>query len=143
MKTTKTAMRGAMIALAMFTAASAADAAELTHRWSFNGDYADSVGGSTATEIGSAVRINGGQVELRGSGNGAGSLNMGSNLLDASEATVEIWATQRSVKNWARVFDYGPDLLVLYYFNILLAKCQLLYRYLSVNYNKKSHAFAK
>lgn len=109
MKTTKKAMRGAMFALAMFTAASAADAAELTHRWSFNGDYADSVGGSTATVIGSQASIRDWQVELRGSGNGAGSLNMGSNLLDVPEATVEIWATQRSVKNWARVFDYGPD----------------------------------
>ncbi len=107
MKTTKKAMRGAMIALAVFTSASAADAAELTHRWSFNGDYTDSVGGSTATVLGGQVSIKDGQVEMRGSGNGSGSLNLGQNLLDTTEATVEIWATHRMLKNWARVFDYG------------------------------------
>ena len=109
MKTAKKAMRGAMIALAVFTAASAADAAELTHRWSFNGDYTDSVGGSTATVLGGQVSIKDGQVEMRGSGNGSGSLNLGQNLLDTTEATVEIWATHRMLKNWARVFDYGSS----------------------------------
>jgi len=28
---------------------------------------------------------------------------------DVPEVTVEIWATQISIKNWARIIDYGPD----------------------------------
>ena len=101
----KLTMTGSIVLVAAF--ACAASAAELTHRWSFNGDYTDSVGGVTATTIGPQVSIKDGQVEMRGSGNGSGSLNMGQNLLDTQEATVEIWATQRMVKNWSRIFDYG------------------------------------
>lgn len=91
------------------TALSPSYAAELTHRWSFTSDYVDSVGGVTATQIGTEVSLKDGKVELRGGANGAGSLNMGKNLLDTAAATVEIWATQRSVRNWARILDYGSD----------------------------------
>ena len=35
-------------------------AAELTHRWSFNGDYSDSVGGVDAVKCGTYVSLYGG-----------------------------------------------------------------------------------
>ena len=41
-------------------------AVELTHRWSFNSadDYTDSVGGVTATKMGTALQIVDGQAKL-------------------------------------------------------------------------------
>ena len=39
-------------------------AAELTHRWSFNGDYSDSVGGVDAVKCGTYVSLYGGRVHM-------------------------------------------------------------------------------
>ena len=101
-----------LTALAMALTASAA-APALAHRWSFNGTYEDSVGGTTAELIGTAVGFNESNtaVVLSGDGNGKGSLNLGTGMLptDVPEVTLEIWATQTTVKNWARIFDYGPN----------------------------------
>ena len=81
----------------------------LAHRWSFNGNLNDSQGGATATKVGSNVTIADGKAKLTGSGNGAGSLKLGTNLLNTDAATIEIWASQTAARNWARVFDYGAD----------------------------------
>lgn len=95
------------------TVALAADASTspvppmLAHRWSFTSDYTDSVAGGAATQIGSAVALSDGKVTLSGSGHGAGSLNLGTNLLDTAAGTIEIWGRHDAVKNWSRVFDYG------------------------------------
>ncbi|MBQ6338631.1 MAG: hypothetical protein IJI36_05735, partial [Kiritimatiellae bacterium] len=111
----KNAARGILVAL-FAVAASAAGAVELTHRWSFNAadDYTDSVGGVVATKMGTALHIADGKVVLNDTGasvSGAkeGSLNLGTNLLDADGATIEIWATQNAVRNSSRIFDYGTD----------------------------------
>ena len=94
----------------------AVGAVELTHRWSFNAanDYTDSVGGVVAAKMGTALHIADGKVVLNDTGasvSGAkeGSLNLGTNLLDADGATIEIWATENAVRNSARIFDYGTD----------------------------------
>ncbi len=82
----------------------------LTHRWSFNGNLDDSVGGSTATAVGTAsVGVN--QVTLPGGPNGTSYVTLGSKLLPTSNAplTIEIWATQMSVQNWARIFEFGSS----------------------------------
>ena len=81
----------------------------LAHRWSFNGNLNDSQGGATATKVGSNVTIADGKAKLTGNGNGAGSLKLGTNLLNTDAATIEIWASQTAARNWARVFDYGAD----------------------------------
>ncbi|MBQ9429961.1 MAG: autotransporter-associated beta strand repeat-containing protein [Kiritimatiellae bacterium] len=98
---------------AVFGCSAWAGVPELVHRWSFNGDYSDSIGGSTATQIGSSVAFNQSHtaVEFFGDGNSSGSLNLGTDMLptDVAEVTVEIWATQTVIKNWARIVDYGPD----------------------------------
>ncbi len=46
---------------------------ELTHRWSFNGDYSDSTGGADAVKCGTYVSLYGGRVHMGyGSWNGWG-----------------------------------------------------------------------
>ncbi len=84
---------------------------ELTHRWSFNGDYADSVGGVDAVKCGTYVSLYGGRVHM-GYGNcnwGTGYVDLGTNMLDTAAATLEIWARHDGVKSWSRIFDYGAD----------------------------------
>ena len=101
-----------LTALTMALTASAA-VPKLAHRWSFNGDYADSIGGTTATMIGSAVGFNESNtaVVLSGAGNGKGSLNLGVDMLptDVPGVTVEMWFTHNGIKNWARLFDFGQN----------------------------------
>lgn len=83
----------------------------LVHRWSFNGTLADSVGNKTASSIGTGTAFNGDDtaIVLSGNGNGAGSVNLGSNILPTDVVTIEIWATKTGNANWSRIFDYGPN----------------------------------
>ena len=84
---------------------------ELTHRWSFNGDYSDSAGGTDAVKCGTYVSLYGGKVHM-GYGNcnwGTGYVDLGTNMLDTTAATIEIWARHDGVKSWSRIFDYGAD----------------------------------
>ena len=86
-------------------------AAELAHRWSFNGDYSDSVGGVDAVKCGTYVSLYGGRVHM-GYGacsHGTGYVDLGTNMLDTTAATIEIWARHDGVKSWSRIFDYGAD----------------------------------
>ena len=86
-------------------------AAELAHRWSFNGDYSDSVGGVDAVKCGTYVSLYGGRVHM-GYGacsHGTGYVDLGTNMLDTTAATIEIWARHDGVESWSRVFDYGAD----------------------------------
>ena len=79
----------------------------LAHRWSFNGDLTDSVGGQTATTGGSISYDEGATVTLPGGKSGAGWVALGGDVLpkDGSPVTIEIWARQNAVKNWGRIFD--------------------------------------
>ena len=86
-------------------------AAELAHRWSFNGDYSDSAGGADAVKCGTYVSLYGGRVHM-GYGScshATGYVDLGTNVLDTTAATIEIWARHDGVENWSRVFDYGAD----------------------------------
>ena len=86
-------------------------AVELTHRWSFNGDWSDSAGGADAAKCGTYVSLYGGRVHM-GYGDcthGTGYVDLGTNMLDTTAATIEIWARHDGVKNWSRIFDYGAD----------------------------------
>ena len=111
--TTMKTMLAAIAVAASAALTTSVAAPELVHRWSFNGDYNDSIGGTAATMIGSAVGFNDGNtaVVMSGDGNSTGSLNLGTDMLptDVREVTVEIWAAQTAVKNWARLIDYGPN----------------------------------
>ena len=70
--------------VALMTATFSLSAAEVTHRWSFNGGFADSVGGADAVKCGTYVSLYGGKVHL-GYGNcncGTGYVDLGTNMLD-------------------------------------------------------------
>ena len=56
-------------------------AAELTHRWSFNGDYSDSV-----------------HMGYGACSHGTGYVDLGTNMLDTTAATIEIWARHDGVE---------------------------------------------
>ncbi len=99
----------------------AASAATLKHRWSFNGDLSDSVGGSTAITIRSskatgvvfneaepvfennAVKLGS---DNYASGN-ATSHNLGENLATGNNVTIEIWGTRLRQTTNMRLFDWG------------------------------------
>ncbi len=99
----------------------AASAATLKHRWSFNGDLNDSVGGATAVTIRSskatgvvfneaepvfennAVKLGSDNYAL---GN-ATSLNLGENLATGNNVTIEIWGTRLRQTANMRLFDWG------------------------------------
>ena len=106
-------------------------AAELTHRWSFNGDYSDSVGGADAVKCGTYVSLYGGRVHMGygGCSHGSGYVNLGTNMLDTTAATIEIWARHDGVESWSRVFDYGADtannVFLSWTFGTTLSKNQL------------------
>ena len=102
-----------MIRLAVCAVASvafSASGAELTHRWSFNGDWSDSAGGAEAVKCGTYASLYGNRVHLGYNGaHGQGYINLGTNIIDTAAATIEIWARQDGVWKWSRVFDYGTD----------------------------------
>ena len=83
----------------------------LVHRWSFNGDFSDSIGGMTATASGySFVGLNGGQaVKLTGKASNTSCVDLGANVIptDGSGATVELWARSDETTSSARIFDIG------------------------------------
>ncbi len=84
----------------------------LKHRWGFNNDLTDSVGGQTATIGGSGATWSSSQVTLPGGGKGtAAFVSLGQNILPTNNApvTIELWATQRSIQNWSRIFDFGAS----------------------------------
>ena len=104
-------VRFAACAAFVLAASETLRAAELVHRWSFNGDYSDSAGGADAVKCGTYVSLYGGRVHM-GYGacsHGTGYVDLGTNMLDTTAATIEIWARHDGVESWSRVFDYGAD----------------------------------
>lgn len=89
--------------------------AGLANRWSFNNSLADSVGGSTATivDVGANnVTLGASDVTLAGGiRTNSDYISLGANLLPNSTApvTIELWAKQNTVQNWARIFDFGSS----------------------------------
>lgn len=107
-----------LLAAAIVACALAAPArAALVHRWSFSETsgttLADSVGGSTASIVGTGSHsLSGTQITLSG-GYGANYVDLGANLLSGmSAATIELWATENAIENWGRIFDLGSSLAV-------------------------------
>ncbi len=87
----------------------------LTHRWSFNGNLNDSVGGSNATivDVGANdATLGSNEVTLTG-GDPASSdyVDLGSNLLQGkmTPVTIELWATQNQVQQFGRIFDFNNN----------------------------------
>ncbi len=97
-------------------------ASSLTHRWSFNGSLADSVGGQAArvyTPSGTTAPTSpsgtlgytsdGKSISLPG-GNNTAIVGLGSNILPTSgPVTIEIWSTLRSHTVWEKMFSVGTS----------------------------------
>ena len=97
--------------------------AQIIHRWDFNGDLDDSISGVTGVAnspaaivdpngetASSAVTLSGTDVLLTGGASASSDyVQLGSNLLTGRETpvTIELWATQVTVQNWSRIFDFG------------------------------------
>ena len=84
----------------------------ITHRWSFNGNLNDSVGGATATVVGTgaAATIGAASVTLSGTTHADQYISLGSNLLPSNNSTpftIELWATQNAAESWSRIVDIG------------------------------------
>lgn len=93
--------------------------AQLKNRWSFNGSLTDSVGGSNASivDVGAnnvtyndittptGITLTGGTKAT------SDYVSLGSNLVPnvATPVTIELWAKQNTVQNWARIFDFQTD----------------------------------
>jgi len=105
--------RLAVLSLVLMAFASV-QAADLVHRWSFNGDLTDSIGGSDAVidDVGANnATLSDTQVTLAGGDKGASDyIDLPDGILGSignTSITIECWATQHSVQNWSRIFDFG------------------------------------
>ena len=87
----------------------------LLHRWSFNGNLADSAGGADATMVdvgpNNATLGPAGVTLAGGTKTTADYVSLGGGLLpkDGSPVTLEFWATPHSFQTWSRVFDVGAS----------------------------------
>ena len=88
-------------------------AADLAHRWSFNGNLVDSVGGQDSVIVNDGANdaiLSETEVTLTGGAKGSSDyIDLPDGIVSGlgDSATVEIWATQLSVQNWSRIFDFG------------------------------------
>ncbi len=81
-----------------------ASAANLTHRYPFDLDARDVVGGANGELVGGAT-IGGGDVTLDGA---SGYVNLPNNLFtNYTSITIEAWVTDNGSSAWARIFDFG------------------------------------
>ena len=106
-------------ALALVALAHGAWAAgpSLIHRWSFNGDYADSVGGAdfTGTDNSSSVTFINDNTAIRLAGGNKGTSwvelnpNKSSAILPAGDKpfTIEVWTTIRAIDNYSAIMTLG------------------------------------
>lgn len=82
----------------------------LVHRWSFNGNLNDSVGGANATLNGAATVANN-QLQLPGGGPFANFayVDIGSTLSTNASLTVEEWMTINTLTTWSKTWMFGYD----------------------------------
>ena len=105
----------AAVALAVLSSAAIGQAADLAHRWSFNGNLKDSVGGKDAVIVDQGANnatLSNTAVALAGGGKDASDyVDLPDRILSSlgNSATIEVWATQRAIQNWSRVFDFGSS----------------------------------
>ena len=105
----------AALAFAMLGPVVNGQAADLANRWSFNGNLVDSVGGKDAAivELGpNNATLSDTQVILAGGGKDTSDYvdlpdRVVSSLGDS--ATIEVWATQQTIQNWSRIWDFGSS----------------------------------
>ncbi len=88
----------------------------LKNRWSFNGNLVDSAGGQAAVLVEGGANnatLTATNVTLAGGARASSDyVSLGANLLPntTSPVTIELWATQNAIQNWARIFDFGASM---------------------------------
>jgi len=81
----------------------------LIHRWSFNGNFTDSVGNLTATSVGTTSFRNN-QVHLNAGAWNASGVRLGANVLPNDRpVTLEMWATLNASASWNMLLDFGTS----------------------------------
>ena len=104
-----------ILALMVLGPVTSGQAADLAHRWSFNGDLEDSVGGQDAVIVDDGSNdgiLSDPEVTLTGGGKGSSDyIDLADGIVSSlgDVVTVELWATQISVQNWSRIFDFGTS----------------------------------
>ena len=92
--------------VATLTVLSAANS--LTHRWAFDGDVTDSIGGATCSTNnagGPLPKLTNGAVVLNGAGQ---FVDLPNNLVATyNSMTVEAWVTDNGSGTWGRIMDFG------------------------------------
>ena len=93
----------------------AASAATLSHRYSFDTDTTDSVGGNTGT-LQNGATVSSGALQLTGLGAGTGGNHMGftspvdiGGNFGASGVTLESWYTDSGTGTWGKLFQFGTN----------------------------------
>ena len=81
----------------------------LLHRWSFNGNAFDQIGGAKATFVGKVTYLDGTSARLEGGGKGTSWIDHGQGVIpvDDTPFTIEMWTTVREHRNWAKAFSFG------------------------------------
>ena len=105
------------IAASLLLSVGGVSAATLSHRYSFNGDTTDSVGGNNgiltngATVTGTALSLSGGPGVLDSVQNMrfSAAIGIGTNY-GATGVTVETWYTDAGTGNWGKLFTFGRAL---------------------------------
>ena len=114
---------GRAVTLGASLSASRLSTANLAHRWSFNGDETDSVGGMDATIEGSVsgkagITYADGEICIPGTENnnhnqyialGAGCIPSGKDGI-----TIEMWVTHKACHQWARIFTCSGDTSMMF-----------------------------
>jgi hypothetical protein len=98
-----------VLAAAVFTWLAAANVSngDIIHRWSFNGDTSDSVGGENGVLMGNA-RVDSSQLQLDGSDSTYLFLPVTDSIQNLTNMTIEGWATWNDPTGfWERIFDFG------------------------------------
>ena len=82
--------------------------AAVTHRYTFNDNFNDSVGTAHATVIGAPSLTFTGEANFPGGGNDYLALPAATIAINTyTEASFETWFTTRNTNNWQRIFDFG------------------------------------
>ncbi len=79
----------------------------LAHRWSFNGDYKDSVTGVAAEPTSTITFTEDGMARIPGGAKEENYIELGADKLPSDSVTMEFWATIRADVTWPKMFCLG------------------------------------
>ncbi|MBQ9431331.1 MAG: autotransporter-associated beta strand repeat-containing protein [Kiritimatiellae bacterium] len=83
---------------------------KLVHRWTFNGNLVDDIGGTEGSASGE-FSTDGTTYTLGGGGWGSSQIDLGTNLIptNGDPVSIEVWATEITAQKNSRIFDIGDS----------------------------------